>query len=123
MKLMRNALLFTGLVLLGLGTSCSKKEEVKPTTDLLIYIRSTARIEQFVEVEFNGRVVGRLTNTRRNAPTCDESPSSSLLIVPGIEMGIEHRIKFVFVDRSVLEDKFIAPTTLQDNECWTYNLF
>jgi hypothetical protein len=102
--------------------SCSKNKEVKPTSTVLFYAKSTASIGSYVEVELNGTVIGRLTSrfAANASPTCADSPSSRLIKVANVEVGVEQRAVFRRNDGAVVaQGPFTIDPSIKSEECWT----
>lgn len=110
------------LLIFALVVSCSKDKEVRPTSTVLFYAKSTASIGSYVEVEFNGTVIGRLTSrfAANASPTCSDSPSSRLIKVANVEVGVEQRATFRRNDGAVLaQGTFMIDPSITKEECWT----
>ncbi len=118
MKKIRFVVILSVLSLAGL-LSCSKKEEVKPTATVLFFIKSSVNIGNGADLEFNGSIVGRITRTLTTQPDCNASTSSSVIKITNVEIGVEHRYRFISVNgNSSNMFTFTIPTTFQpDKEC------
>ncbi len=103
--------------------SCSKKEDAKPTSSVLFYAKSTANIAQYADVEFNGTIVGRLTGRLTTEPNCTDAPSSRLIKVTNVEIGVEHKYQFIYSDGTTNNATFTIPATIQSTQCWTIFAF
>ncbi len=99
--------------------SCSKKEDAKPTSSVLFYIKSTATLTSYVDVELNGKNVGRITAKSSTTPNCTDATNNRMIKVSGVEVGVEQSVRYLFSDNRIIEGKFTIAATITSEQCWT----
>jgi hypothetical protein len=99
--------------------SCSKKEDAKPTSSVLFFIKSTATLTSYVDVEFNGKNIGRITAKSSAEPNCTDATNNRIIKVSGVEVEVEQIVRFLFSDNRIIEGKFTIPSTITSNQCWS----